>query len=89
MASNEAVIACQAADVATSIIGYEQGLKEGNPAMAKVIAKVGVPGLIALKVAFVWVVLTYLDKEEHETARAAVSAIGCGTAIRNVVVIAK
>lgn len=51
-----AVLFVTVGDLVSTMYGLEQGLHEGNPVVAEVLADYGVPGLVALKlVVLAWV----------------------------------
>src|SRR4051812_29858429 len=83
LASDRAVVACQAADGATTAYAVSHGAQEGNPLMARVLGSAGLPGLFLVKAALVVLIVRYV---QNDTAKAAASALGCGAAVHNLLV---
>lgn len=88
LASKEATVGCQVADLSTTALALKGGAVEANPIMAKLISAVGIPGFIAFKLGVAaWLV------HRHETlppaARAGINGLTCGAAINNAVLLVR
>lgn len=82
LASDEATVGCQVADVATTAIALSMpGLIEANPIMAGIIGAVGIPGLLAIKLLFAWWLISNNDVDQD--TKAVVNTATCGVAVHN------
>ena len=88
LASQEALVVCQAADAATTLEGVKRGAKERNPFVAGILAALGPVGFVAAKVGVTLVALNYYD-EISEGVLIAVNGITCAAAAHNAYVISK
>ena len=84
MSSDEAAIACQAADALTTVWALSHvGVREANPLMAGVIKNLGIPGFLLVKLAMA----LYMTKDNiNPTVAAGINVATCGIAASNVAV---
>lgn len=80
--SRELAVGCQLADMATTVYALSHGAVEANPLMAAL----GVPGIIAVKLLLAYLLWVYHD-DIGDTAMTVVNAITCGVAVHNIGVI--
>lgn len=80
-AEREAVIGCQVADTATTVIAVNSGAVEANPIMAGILNSMGWMGFLVFKAAITLFLLDQADKEPEIVGGA--TAATCGIAIHN------
>jgi hypothetical protein len=88
LASEGALVVCQAADAATTLEGVERGAKELNPVVDYLLAALGPAGFVAAKAGVTLVVLKHYD-EISQGLLAAVNGVTCIAAAHNAYVIHK
>ena len=83
-----ALVACQAADTATTLYAVSIGAREANPVVNWILEKTGPGGFIAAKIAVTLLFLKYYP-EISTDAVILVNALTCGVAAHNARVIYK
>src|SRR5207253_880772 len=77
LASKPMVVACQAADAATTIEGLDRGAREVNPIVAAIIGAGGIAAFIAIKAGVTLMILHY-HAEISTGVLAAADVVTCG-----------
>jgi hypothetical protein len=88
LASKPMVVACQAADAATTIEGLDRGAREVNPIVAAIIGAGGIAAFIAIKAGVTLMILHY-HTEISTGVLAAADVVTCGVAAHNARVLTK
>ena len=86
--SKGAIVACQAADTATTLHAVDIGAREANPIVEWLLDNTGPSGFIAAKIAVTLLFLKYYP-EISSDAVILVNALTCGVAAHNARVIYK
>ena len=81
LASPQASIGCQAADVATTAIALHAGALEANPIVNGLLSSVGWPGFIAIKALMAWALIA--NEKKAPAVVATVNTATCAVAVHN------
>ena len=82
LASDGAIIGCQAADVGTTAYALRHGAVEANP----LLQNMNIGTMLAVKALLAWGIVTFVPKQDV-VARSTLNVLACGTAIHNINVV--
>jgi hypothetical protein len=88
LASNEAIVFCQAADTVTTLQAVDLGAREANPVVDRLLTEFGPGGFVAAKIAVTLLFLHYYPELSSDVV-IFVNGVTCAVAAHNAVITGK